>query len=465
MFNKYLTEIKGKPLGDVSQDIIKAVEHFKEDVTFGGVLRNVFENKPIISEKEISDFEGVVVGFDTETTGLTTREKEAISRTSGKAFTRQRNQIYELAATLFDDELKPKFFEKTIERGSELPDDATFHAKLLQSSLNKYNDPNKLLDRVKEYSTFKESDMDALFRAFKEAKDGFKFDTAKFKEELQEYADTHNRTFDNRVLYPLKDAFTIMGLMKMTKFDKKQFNGIFSGNSYLVQFYRSELDLIQDFFDFVDTKSNGKRPYIVAQNMPYDEGMVYGAIESAIKFTNSEYGKGFTRLKEQAEELERRFNRIFKYKFDTKDIFKKLIVEKRYVDIIEQLYEDLDAEGLAAAKIVKSMLDLKRGYKGKRSLSMGPLSKAFKIQNKEWHTASNDVYVMLELVKVVSTMPKIISELIKVSADEDYNPEYIGPALRNFARENDFHNRYEMVSERIRSPEGEKTEKRFQRLK
>jgi hypothetical protein len=357
---------------------------------------------PFTDDSKTDEYkDSIFVVFDTETTGLT--QKTAQNKFGG---VKERDQIYELAATAYDNDFKV------------IPD-GTLHVKLKLDKLKFDKNPEKLKTNLKKnFPDLSEGDIDSLNSTYKKYKDGFKFDMAGFKKEIKEKFPKKSEQQVNKIAYTLQKVYDIGGLMQMTKADKDKFKRLEGwdksklGEQYTVERKNSEAQIIDAFIRFVKkirTSNKDKKVMVVAQNLPYDQGMVEGELldrNSQIFNNLKKFDKAKTKsLSSIKSELKKRTYGYTKGKgkkaaketfagaLDTQDVFKKIIKgDKKRQKILESVYKRIKEKSGVESKKWDKIFD-----NPKLSVSLGKLGTIAK--NLDWHTASNDVYVTMEATK------------------------------------------------------------------
>jgi hypothetical protein len=352
----------------------------------------------------------IFIVFDTETTGLV--QKSGINK-YGKFV--ERDQIYELAATAYDNDFN-------------VVPDGTLHLKLNLEYLKYWKNPAKLKSTVRKYnSDITDSVLEEIKKEYTECVEGFNFNFARFKGFLKRKFPNKNERQLAGIQKNLKDAFQIERLMAMTKAEKQIFNriegwdGANVGEQYKVDSKRSEKAVIDEFVKFINKikkEHKDKEVVIVAQNLPYDKGMVSGELldrsreqfDKIVKF-ELKGKKSLSQIKAKLKASKTTTKRqarliigdLFSASLDTQDVFKKLIKgqKKRHV-LLSAIYNRIkEASGIAHTNKkdgglrqnkIEKILDNPKG-----SVSLGVLGRIS--DNPAWHTATNDVYVTIQATK------------------------------------------------------------------
>lgn len=452
--NESLMKAKILKTDELSKAFLKLSRDLEKFITIESIHNYVRTVSPIINyEKLISALRnhkniGIVV-FDTETTGL-------IKRTSFDAKKNKkiiRNQIYELAAITYNYSLEEVKENNRVDY---------FHAKVKDAALNAQNSVQKISDKVKKILS-SELDMDALEKAYILATEKNKFspDYKIFEANLPDKYKS--------VSALLIKMMPISKLRKMTKADKEEFVDLWSGDSYVVNFYDSEMSMIHKFFNYIEKqKTKFDQVYIVAHNLSYDRDMILGAIEDSISYWQTAEGykpEVKNKMLADAQLLDTKAKAFFSQSIDTLDGFKTLINEKKYIDKIELLAKKLKIyrnkknipvgeKGFISKLIVKMTKMPKTKDNSFRRTSLGTL--APKSINRDWHTALNDVFVTVKTTKMYFTIPMIISLLIKISENYDKDKKIINfpnikipISLIKFAIKNDFARIYEKIKQEV----------------
>lgn len=431
----------------ITRQIIDLAKFLQDKVTLPGVIRYLKGEGSLIKDADMKGeggMDAILIGFDTETTGLTTAEKKRISKRTGSEYTAPRNQIYELAAIAYDDKFKTNEITLDVKDSKGVvAKDATFHGKTMQKGLDKFNDPEKILQKIIKRANLSSADtakvIDDLYETYKSIKVGFKLDPAGRHTLAEKMVEITDGKVDiktaSSIAFDLESMFSIFEIMGMTKYDKTEFRGLYSNTKYEVDFFAKEIALIDNFLKFIEKLSNGKPVYIMAHNMAYDQGMVQGSIESFKKYAS------MFKMESYYNDIKKRYDQFFgnpEFILDTKDVFKKVLVDKDRLGILRNILSEYEEVGRSVKGTTTSV---KRSKAGKASLSMGPLSALFKIENIEWHTAANDVHVMMELLKTIGSLTRMLHELMKVN-ETGQAPPYIGKELAQFVIDKDFKTRY-----------------------
>lgn len=430
----------------ITRQILELSEFIKDKITLAGLLRYLKNEGAMIKDSDIKgegNIDAIIVGFDTETTGLAKEDKKRVSKRTGAEYVAPRNQIYELAAIAYDSNFKVQELKLNAEDSKGVvAKDATFHGKTIQKGLNKFNDPEKIFQKIVSRAKLDRPTLttliNELYETYQQVRTGFKLDAAgrdALATKMVEFTDGKiNQKTATGVAFDLENMFSIFDIMGMTKYDKSEFKGLFTGAQYEVEQFSKEISLIENFLNFLDKVSNGRDCYIIAHNMAYDQGMVAGAIDSF-----KQYAEMFG-MQKRYNKVKKMYDQYFgnpEFILDTKDVAKKVLVEKDRLTILEKIMSDLPEVG----GIIKKITSLQKTKAGKRSLSMGPMSSALTIQNIDWHTAANDVYVMIELMKTLGSITRVIHELMKIN-ETGNAPPYVGKELAEYVIEKDFRSRY-----------------------
>ena len=124
--------------------------------------------------------------------------------------------------------------------------------------------------------------------------------------------------------------------------------------------YSDELHLIESLFDFIESKKKLYSNVIIgAHNLPYDEGMIKGAITSAIDYYT--YIDENLSKKEYYGFLLERHKNIFYNRLNTIDIFRDILNTKKYGNrLVSLYYHKNDLKKIKMLKhIVKSLSNKK----------------------------------------------------------------------------------------------------------
>ncbi len=397
--------LKGKPIDSLSKGLLDALSRIKTVINTSSVLKYATGE---------SSTNPILLAYDTETTGLShgiKKDKDTGMTYPDYKSISKRDIIIELAAIAYDKNFHPVVFDEKIRHG-DLPEEGGFHGKVTPSAL-KYKSEEYFMNRLKVLG-FNIADLPVVESIYKKYKKGFDLDMLKFKQELQKalMIEDEGRAKDTAKL--IADYLNIEGLKNMNKFSKDEFERIHSGgDNYIIHRYEEEFQLVKHFIDFAEKFKDEGEVYIVAQNLPYDAGMV----ESCLHYI-SKYGKGDE--KTEAEHYLDRWDDLMRNSFDTKDLFKKVVNTKKILNQIESYFPE---HGVKIIDMINKMNpevkeDTGSGYrgmkKGERSLSLGKL--APKMMNKAWHTAMNDVYVTVETARYYASLVKLLAQMKRVAA-------------------------------------------------
>ena len=392
--------IKAKNIG---KQFFQLLDDISNQVKIKDILNFVDNNQNPFNSENTEDNNLIFIVFDTETTGLTThfgKDK------SGKE--KVRDQIYELAATAYNNNF-------------EVLKNGTLHLKLDLDRLDYNKNPKKIIEQIKKYhKDITESNIKSLMNSFLKRLDGFKFDTEGFKEDIKKELPEKDEKQVTILASMFKNAFNIERLMTMTKAEKDKFkrlegwSGREPGEDYKVERKKSETAIIEEFLRFINRIKKEypeAKVYVVAQNLPYDKGMVEGELldrnrkqlENILKFSlKGDQKKSITAIKNELKKrtfghttrkAKLKIGKAFEFSLDTQDVFKKLIKgEKPRQRILKAFYERIREKTGIRSKKLEKILD-----NPKNSVSLGFLGRIAK--NKDWHTATNDVYVTIKATK------------------------------------------------------------------
>jgi DNA polymerase III epsilon subunit-like protein len=393
--------LKGRPIDSLSKGLLDALSRIKSRISATSVLKYA---TGVTSENPI------FLAYDTETTGLNhgiKKDKETGMTYPDYKSISKRDIIIELAAIAYDKNFHPVVFDEKLRHG-DLPEEGGFHAKITPKAL-KYKSEEYFMNRLKVLG-FNLADLGKMEEIYNKHKKGFKIDLPNFELDIQNSLMTDaNKAKELAKL--LSDHFTIKGLKDMNKYDKNDFEKIHTEGEYAVHRYEEEFQLVKHFIDFAEKFNEDGEVYIVAQNLPYDAGMV----ESCLHYI-SKYGKGDER--EEAEQYLDKWDNLMRNSFDTKDLFKKVVNKKKVLNEIQKYFPE---NGIKIIDMINKMNpemkeDAGSGYrgmrKGERSLSLGKL--APKMMNKAWHTAMNDVYVTVEAARYYASLVKLLAQMKRV---------------------------------------------------
>ena len=393
--------LKGRPIDTLSKGLLDALSRIKTVISATSVLK--------YATGETSE-NPIFLAYDTETTGLShgiKKDKETGMTYPDYNSISKRDIIIELAAIAYDKHFHPVVFDEKSRHG-DLPEEGGFHAKVTPNAL-KYKSEEYFMNRLRVLG-FNMADLDKMEKIYDRNKNGYKVDMQNFKHEIQKALMIDDRKVEGLAKL-LSDHFTIKGLKDMNKYEKNDFEKIHTEGNYVVHRYEEEYQLVKHFIDFAEKFKDEGEVYIVAQNLPYDAGMV----ESCLHYI-SKYGKG--NEKEEAETYLDKWDDLMRNSFDTKDLFKKVVNVKKVLNQIEAYFPE---HGVKIIDMINKMNpemkeDRGSGYrglrKGERSLSLGKL--APKMMNKSWHTAMNDVYVTVETARYYASLIKLLSQIKRV---------------------------------------------------
>ena len=358
----------------LSQDLVKTLNDIRENyISIQNIL--LFKNKQnYFDPQKYTPQDYLFIVIDTETTGLQQVDKfESYTDKNGikHDYISYRNQIVEAGAVAYNWDLK---FESN-------SDKTFFHGKIKDISLNKYNP---------DYNTFI-NNFPPIFKDLDE--------------------------FNQQTL--LRHIFKynlLIAINAMNQSDKKVYKYLYDQNkTYNVKdSYRDELHLIESLFDFIESKMNMYSNVIIgAHNLPYDEGMIKGAITTAIDYYT--FIEEDNSMKEHYQNLLQRHINIFKNTINTIDIFKDILNFKKYGNRLVSLYQKNELKNIKILKHLIKSLNNKKYSSGAFSLSLGNLAPIS--LNQDFHTTINDIYVTVETLKLYFCIPIIIDyyDKIKIS--------------------------------------------------
>jgi len=412
-----MTKEKFSNLKKISKQFDGIFNQITKSIRIQDILGYVKDNvNPFTNDSKIDNYaDTIFVVFDTETTGLT--QKTSVK---DNGMTTERDQIYELAATAYDNDFKV------------IPD-GTLHLKMELDKLKYQKNPTKLKNNItKKYPDITTVQMGKIKEAYKANKDGFKFNMPGFKESLATILTNKKQIDINKIAYLLKSSFEIEGLMDMTKAKKDDFKRIESwdksklGEGYKVERKKTESEIVDAFISFVKkvkSDNKDKKVVVVAQNLSYDQGMVTGELLDRnaeifrnIKKFDQKKSKSLTAIKAELKRRTKGYTTrkgkekvedTFGDSMDTQEVFKKFVKgDKKRQQILKKFYEKIKETSGIDSKKWNKIFD-----NPKSSVSLGKLGAIAK--NLDWHTASNDVYVTIEATKRWLAMIRLTHVLLK----------------------------------------------------
>lgn len=381
-------------------------------------LLNIKNNEKIILNEEVKD-DQLIIFIDTETTGLQQNNKlETFTdkENNKHEFISYRNQIHEMGAICYNNNLE---FES-------LDDNLFFHGKVKDQNLNEHNSISKLEQKLSFY--LKDERIKKAFISSQEKGGKFNPVFSVFKQNFPMDLIEDKSNYESEII--LKDIlryYLHSAIAEMNHSEKRTFKYIYNpSKTYEVNdSYSNELDLIEQLFSFIKTKkSKYKKITIGAHNLPYDLGMIKGAILDAIDyFTYFENNED--KLKHY-KELLLTCDEIFKNQIDTIEVFREILNNKKYGNKIISLY--VNNSKIKKIKLVRHLvktLNRKKTSTGKYSAALGNLAPLS--LHTDFHTTINDIYVTVETLKLYCSIPSIL-ELIK---NKQGIPEDLIPIIKD----------------------------------
>jgi hypothetical protein len=408
--------IQSDPINTKEQysiQLFESINDIKQNyLSIDNIIR--FQNKiNYFSPDPVKPQDYLLILFDTETTGLQQENKlDFYTDQDNKKheFISYRNQIVEMGAIAYDWRL-----------GFETQSDKTFfHGKIKDVCLDEYNSIYKIESNlISKFNDLYLSNKENIIKAFQIAQGKAKYnpDYGLFKRifpPIFDYLDDFNRETLIKYIYKYNLLITINEMNQSQKeFYKKPYN---NDITYKVNNnYSDELNLIESFFTFVENKMNMYSNVIIgAHNLPYDEGMIRGAINTAIdRYT---YLEEDTNMLNYYKNLLIRCDNVFKNKINTIDIFKDILNYRKYGNKILETYKKLnDLHKIKTVRHLVKALHRKKYSNGSYSLSLGNLAPLS--LNVDFHTTINDIHVTMETLKLYFCIPIIIEyyDKIKIS--------------------------------------------------
>lgn len=397
-----------------SQDLVKSLNDIKENyISIQNIL--LFKNKQnYFDPQKYHPQDYLFIMIDTETTGLQAYNKfqSYVDKKEVKHdYISYRNQIVEIGAVCYDWNLK---FESNSEK-------TFFHGKIKDICLNEFNSIYKIESAL--ISRFNEvylSNKDNIINAFKIAQEkGGKYnpDYSVFINNFPPIFEDLDEFNQQTLLRHIFKYNLLIAINQMNQSDKRVFKYLYDQNkTYTVKDnYRDELHLIESLFDFIESKMNMYYNVIIgAHNLPYDQDMIKGAIDSAIDFYT--YIEEDNSMKAHYQNLLQRHHNIFKNNINTIELFKDILNSKKYGNRLINFYNQKN--DLRKIKILKHLvksLNKSKYSSGSFSVSLGNLAPIS--LNQDFHTTINDINVTVETLKLYFCIPIIFDyyDKIKIS--------------------------------------------------
>lgn len=397
-----------------SQDLVETLNDIKENyISIENIL--LFKNKQnYFDPKNYPTQDYIFIMIDTETTGLQSVDKFE-SYTDKKEikhdYISHRNQIVEIGAVAYDWHLK---FESNSEK-------TFFHGKIKDISLNEFNSIYKIESAlISRFNELYLSNKDNIIKAFQIAQQK----SGKFNPDYNTFINNFPPIFKDLDEFNqqtlIRNIFKynlLIAINQMNQSDKRIYKYLYNQDkTYTVKdSYRDELHLIESLFDFIESKINMYSHVIIgAHNLPYDEGMIKGAITTAIDYYT--YFEKDDSIKEHYQNLLQRHHNIFKNNINTIDLFKDILNSKKYGNRLINYYNQKnDYKKIKLLKHLVKSLNKSKYSSGSFSVSLGNLAPIS--LNQDFHTTINDIYVTVETLKLYFSIPIIIdyNDKIKIS--------------------------------------------------
>jgi hypothetical protein len=396
-----------------SQDLVETLNDIRENyISIQNIL--LFKSKQnYFDPQKYTPQDYLFIVIDTETTGLQQVDKfESYTDKNGikHDYISYRNQIVEAGAVAYNWDLK---FESN-------SDKTFFHGKIKDISLNEFNSIYKIESAlISRFNELYLSNKDNIIKAFEIAQQK----SGKYNPDYNTFINNFPPIFKDldefnqqTLLRHIFKYNLLIAINAMNQSDKKVYKYLYDQNkTYNVKdSYRDELHLIESLFDFIESKMNMYSNVIIgAHNLPYDEGMIKGAITTAIDYYT--FIEEDNSMKEHYQNLLQRHNNIFKNTINTIDIFKDILNFKKYGNRLVSLYQKNELKNIKILKHLIKSLNNKKYSSGAFSLSLGNLAPIS--LNQDFHTTINDIYVTVETLKLYFCIPIIVDyyDKIKIS--------------------------------------------------
>jgi hypothetical protein len=397
---------------EYSKNLIQLSNDIKNFISIDNILR--FRNKSdYLIPKTSSPQDYLFIMIDTETTGLQSDNKlDVYTDAEGKKneYISYRNQIVEVGAVAYNWNLN---FETQTEK-------TFFHGKIKDIALNEYNSIYKIeMGLISKFNELYLSNKDIITEAFTIAQGKAKYNPeySVFRRNFPSIFDSLDEFNRETLIKHIFKYNLLIAINEMNQSGKEYFKYPYDETKgYKVNNnYRDELHLIESLFSFIESKKNLYYNVIIgAHNLPYDEGMIRGAITSAIDhYTYIEEDQS---LKNYYMNLLERHKNIFSDKLNTTDIFKDILNFKKYgARLISLYHQKPEFKKIKMLRHLTKSLSKKRYSSGSFSVSLGNLAPIS--LNKDFHTTINDIHVTIETLKLYFSIPIIIdyNDKIKIS--------------------------------------------------
>jgi hypothetical protein len=307
-----------------------------------------------------------------------------------------------------------------------------FHGKIKDSVLDEYNSVEKIEKNLiskfqKTYLENKENIINA-FSLAQEKSGKFNPDYQIFKSNFPSMFESLDEFNKETLIKYIFKYNLLQAISFMNHSDKEIYKYPFDhSKTYKINNnYSDELHLIESLFDFIESKKKLYSNVIIgAHNLPYDEGMIKGAITSAIDYYT--YIDENPSKKEYYGFLLERHKNIFYNKLNTIDIFKDILNTKKYGNRLVSLYSHRnDLKKIKMLKHIVKSLSNKKYSSGSFSVALGSLAPLS--LNQDFHTTINDIYVTIETLKYYFCIPIILDYNHKLKVSDDLQ-ETIGNIL------------------------------------
>jgi DNA polymerase III epsilon subunit-like protein len=397
-----------------SQDLVQSIDDIKNNyISIENIL--LFKSKKdYLSPQKYSPQDCLLIIIDTETTGLQQTDKfESYVDKKGikNDYISYRNQIVEIGAVSYNWNLN---FESN-------SDKTFFHGKIKDISLNEFNSIYKIESAlISKFNDLYLSNKDKITNAFSIAQG-----KAKYNPDYNIFINNFPPIFDDldefnkqTLIRHIFKYNLLIAINEMNQSSKRTYKYLYNQDkTYNVNDnYQDELNLIESLFDFIESKINMYSNVIIgAHNFPYDEGMIRGAITTAIDYHT--YIEEDTSMKEHYKNLLKRHNNIFQNNINTIDIFKDIINHKKYGNRLINLYNQKpDYKKIKLLKHLTKSLNNKKYSSGSFSVALGNLA-PYSL-NQDFHTTINDINVTIETLKLYFSIPMIIDYYHKIKISE-----------------------------------------------
>jgi hypothetical protein len=387
-----------------SKQILNTINHLKKNyLSIDNIIK--FKNKKdYFLSDSIKKEDTIFIMIDTETTGLQTDNKldsYIDSEKNKHEFISYRNQISEIGGVTYNWNFE---FER-------LDEELFFHGKVNDENLNEHNSIYKIEQSlISKFNLFYLDNKDNISNAFKLAQEKsgkFNPDYNVFKNNFPSIFDYMNEYDRHSIIKHIFKYNLLLAIRQMNHSDKQKYRYLYDlDKTYNVKKFGSELEIIESFYSFIENKKNQYSTVIIgAHNLPYDEGMLKGAIVSAIDYYT--YIEEDSSLVEHYQNLLKRHFNIFNNTINTIDIFRDILNNKKYGNRLLNLY--ISKPKIKKIKTIRHLvksLQRKKYSSGSFSVSLGNLAPIS--LNRDFHTTINDINVTIETLKLYFCIPLIL---------------------------------------------------------